>query len=118
MTELDPNKPDSIGEENIAGPIDPIMRRRVGDREYSTRYSHGDVHMDFDPDSVFPEGAMTKEILDGYLWYKFLSKTPVVLTPDGVMMIEGTMRHNANNQAYFVLSMLAEQGQVERFIKQ
>ena len=94
----------------------PVKRRKVRDTMYADEFTYSAVHMDFDADKVFPEQAQHERRGDA-LFYQYPGKCPVMVRGGNVWRSETADRKEAQNQAFFVLSMLDSGGFVSGWRK-
>jgi len=102
--------------DNYNGTAKPIQRRQTRGNTYETTFRYTQVYMDFNPDSVFVDDAETVQHGDR-VFYKYGDKPPVMVTEDGAHAHEDCTKREAQQQAFFVLSQLAEYGHVGKWTK-
>jgi len=102
--------------DNYTGVVKPVQRRRTRDKTYETAFQYTQVYMDFRVDNVFVDGAEAKR-RNGRVFYKYPNKPPVMVTSEGAHAHEDSTKKDAQQQAFFVLSQLAEHGHVGRWRK-
>lgn len=96
--------------------VDPVREVDRGGSSgdvYRYKYSFGEAHvdeLDGELDRVFGSIDAEVDLIDGKLWYKYSGKPEVVVTKDNVYAREGSDRHEATTQAYFVISILESNG--------
>jgi hypothetical protein len=98
------------------GPITPVKRRRTRGTLYEDEFKHGDVHIDDDAGDNLPAKADIA-IRNQKLYYKFLDKVPVMVDKRGAHAYRLSDIEDAQEQAFFVLSMLDADGRVGRWRK-
>lgn len=100
-----------LDEDSYGSTADPVQRRRTRGNEYETEFTYTQVYMDFDPEKVFVDDAECATT-DAGVFYKYEGKPPVMVTEDGAHAHEDASQKEAQEQAFFVLSQLAEHGYV------
>ena len=101
---------------NYGSTVKPIQRRETRGNTYETTFRYSQVYMDFDPDTVFVNDADT--VMHGdRLFYKYGDKPPIMVTTKGAHAHEDCTKRQAQQQAFFVLSQLAEYGHVGKWTK-
>jgi len=91
--------------------VDPIHRKRQTSGTYVDKFGYNEVIHDFNPDDVFPDKAMTKDIGDR-LYYRYPGKAAIVVDGNTVKVHNDHDERDGESQAYFVLSMLEAEGYV------
>lgn len=98
------------------GPVTPVKRRRTRGTLYEDEFTHGEVHIDGRVPQNLPDKAET-EVKNGKLFYKYPGKVPIMVDEDGAYRHRKDDHDDAEEQAFFVLSMLASAGKVSRWRK-
>jgi len=89
----------------------PVQRRSTRGNTYETVFRYSKVYMDFDPDRVFVDDA--DHVQKGKrVFYKYGDKPPIMVDSQGAHAHEDCSKNDAQMQAFFVLSQLAEYGYV------
>ena len=91
--------------------IRPVQRRPLNGEMYTTEYAYDVVHMDFEPDKVFPEQCETA-MLGSALLYRYPQKPAIKVTREKVLWAGAGGRESAMKQAYHCLSILDSAGYV------
>lgn len=96
--------------------IDPIHTREVNGEKIVDEYTFGKVHIDDIPDDYHNDYVDFEKGVERVRW-QYPGKCPILLDEDGAIARESAPREEAQNQAYFAMSMLADDGYVSRFRK-
>lgn len=102
--------------ENYTDTVKPVQRRRTRGDTYETAFRYTQVYMDFDPETVFVDDAEVRQT-EQAVFYKYGDKDPIMVTEDGAHAHEDSVTKDAQEQAFFVLSQLAEHGHVGSWTK-
>lgn len=97
--------------------VRPINTREVGGKTIKERYSYGMIASQDVPDD-FSQRNVDIEVGKKNIRWQYRGKCPILITPEGVKAKEGAPITEARNQAYFALSILAEEGYVSHWSKQ
>lgn len=100
--------------------VKPVHRFNSGGVSYSEEYSYSDIHLGEvidNIDSVFDVPKAEAEVVDGEIHYQYEGKPKVIIREDGVYAEDDESIEEAENQAYFVLSMMAGSGYVSNWRK-
>lgn len=91
--------------------VEPVNRKRQGEAIYIDKFTYTGVVHEFDAGEVFVDDAMTQQN-GNTMFYRYPGKPPVMIDGDGVYARPGDSVEVAEEQAYFVLSQIAETGNV------
>lgn len=94
----------------------PVKRREVRGTVYEDEFTYVAVHNDFDAGKVFPDKVHWEWRGDA-LFYQYPGKCPVMLRDGSVWRSETADRKEAQEQAFFILSMLDSGGFVSGWKK-
>jgi len=95
----------------------PVQRRETRGEVYEDEYTFGSVVMDFTPSDVLPDGTAS-DVHGDVAYYRYdETKPPVCITQDAVYRNKSSDRKLAQEQAYYVLSMLDAGGYVTGWMK-
>lgn len=95
--------------------VTPRQRVERHGNVYEYKYEFKEVHID-EVDRIDVDGV-TVEMGDGYLLYQYRGRTQVRIEQDGCYVEEGADMKDAENQAYYALSILDRKGLVSRWRK-
>lgn len=96
--------------------VEPVKHDSRKGRD-STRYDHGAIHVG-ELDSIEVSIKNVRACVeDGGIWWVYGDKQPIYITVDGVYADENGDRTEAERQAYYALSYLADRGLVSRWSK-
>jgi len=109
------NKVD-VNRDNYGEVVKPIQRRRTRGNTYETEFRYRRVYLDFDDGVVFVDNADTVKH-DGAVFYQYGDKDPIMVTEDGAHAHKSSTKRDAQEQAFFVLSQMAEHGHVGQWKK-
>jgi len=96
--------------------VHPVQRRYVEGSKYVDEYMFDHVDMSFDADKVMIDDVIYRKEGDK-LFYRYPGKVPVMVMEDGVYKHGDAMDEAAEQQAYYVLSILDSEGYVSRWRK-
>lgn len=96
--------------------VTPVKRRRTRGTLYEDEFKHGDVHIDGRVTNNLPDKADTV-LKGGKLFYQYPGRVPIMVDEDGAYGHKNDDESDAEEQAFFVLSMLASAGKVSRWRK-
>lgn len=96
--------------------VPPVNTRQVDGSTIKDRYKFGTVHTEDVPND-FSQKNVDIQIGKKNIRWQYEGKCPILITPSGVKAKQGAPRKEAQNQAYFALSILAEDGYVSRWEK-
>jgi hypothetical protein len=96
---------------------DPVHIREADGKEYRDTYTFTEVHMDFEPEDVFPDDSEWA-LRGDTLFYKYGDKPPMMLRETTVWRMPSSDVGECKRQAYFLLSMLESAGFVTGWSKQ
>jgi len=102
--------------ENYGSTVKPIQRRRTRGNTYETEFGFRKIYLDLGSDEVFVDGADVV-INDDAVFYKYGDKDPIMVTSEGAHAHESSTKRDAQEQAFFVLSQMAEHGFVGQWRK-
>lgn len=91
--------------------VTPVKRRRTRGTVYETEYSFNDIILDFNPDDVFVDKAITRQ-MNSAVFYRYPNKPMVMIKEDGVYNYNGNTKKEGQEQAFFVLSQMEAEGYV------
>lgn len=97
--------------------VDPINTREVGGEKIEEEYTFDKVHIDDIPEDYHNDYVDFKKGKNRVRW-EYPGKCPILIDEDGVIARQDAPLEEAQNQAYFALSMLSDAGYVSRFRKQ
>jgi len=100
--------------------VQPVHRFESGGTKYSESYSYSDIHLEDaldNVDSVFDVSGAEAWVEDGEIHYQYGEKAEVIVKDCGVYVSNDETIEEAENQAYFVMSMLAGSGYVSNWRK-
>lgn len=109
MTVVDMEK---VGPDDFTDRVDPVNYKETRGEIYKDEFMFGEVHHEFDPDNVFPDSVLFNRIDDESFIYQYVGKVPVMVTRTEVGTVPAGDVEEAEQQAYFVLSMLESEGYV------
>lgn len=96
--------------------VDPVNTREYGDRTYTDEYTYGKVFVAEVPIGFSQENVGFMRMSDSIRW-EYKDKVPIVIEQDRVLCPEGANVEEAQNQAFFALSILSDNGYVSRWSK-
>lgn len=96
--------------------VDPINTREVGGETVEEEYAFDKVHVEDIPADYHNQYVDFKKGKEKVRW-EYPGKCPILIDEDGVIVKADAPREEAQNQAYFALSMLSDAGYVSRFQK-
>ena len=97
--------------------VRPINTRRVDGNLLRERYSYGIIESPDVPDD-YSQSNVDIEVGKKNVRWEYEGKCPILITPEGVFAKEDAPSKEAQNQAFFALSILAEDGYVSHWEKQ
>jgi len=113
MTESDnpPTETDQYGDT-----VTPVKRRETRGEEYEDEFTYSRVYLD---EGVVDALSDRAHIFDhgDVIFYKYGGKPPVMITQEGVHEHELYNTKDTEEQAFFVMSMLASEGYVGNWSK-
>lgn len=99
--------------------INPVNKIPKDGTTYEYEYTYSKVYIDDIPEDIeSPVSGSEFWWEDGILWYQYEYKSPIAITEDRVMTLEEESVSEAEEQAYYALSILAGNGYAGRFTKQ
>lgn len=96
--------------------VEPINTRKVNGKTIKDKYSYGNIHTEDVPEDFSQKNVDFEKGIENIRW-QYKGKAPILITPDGVMAKQGAPREEVQNQAFFALSILADEGYVSRWEK-
>jgi hypothetical protein len=99
--------------------VEPVNRIPSDGTTYEYEYTYSRVYLDDIPDDI--ESSVSGSEFwweDGMLWYQYENSSPVAIVEDRVMTPEDEPVNEAEQQAYYALSILSGDGYAGRFKKQ
>jgi len=96
--------------------VDPVNTRKVAGETVKEEYRYGNIHSDEVPDK-FSQKNVDVTVGVGNVRWQYRNKCPILITPDGVYARDDAPQKEAQNQAFFALSILAEGGYVSHWEK-
>lgn len=96
--------------------VDPINTRKTGGRTITEEYTFGEVFTNEVPRDFHQSGVEFKRSGDTIRW-EYKGKCPILIKPDGILAKEDAPLKEAQNQAFFALSILSDHGYVSRWSK-
>lgn len=97
--------------------VRPINTRTVDGKKLRERYSYGIIDTVNVPED-FSQKNVDIEVGEKNIRWEYDGKCPILITPEGVKAKEDAPITEAQNQAYFALSILADEGYVSHWSKQ
>jgi len=103
--------------------VEPVNRVTTNTGEYEYPYTYTGIHADEyvreRMGKVEPNPATVEENTSGGgFYYKYLNGPTILVTNNGVYASTDVSRTEAENQAYFILSIMSSEGYVSGFEKQ
>jgi len=111
VSENPPTEADQYG-----STVTPVKRRETRGDEYEDEFSYSKVHLDGGAVDALSDRAHIFDHGD-VIFYKYGEKPPVMITEEGVHEHELYNTKDTEEQAFFVLSMLASEGYVSNWSK-
>jgi len=96
--------------------VRPINTREVGGKTLHERYSYGTIHSAEVPEDFSQKNVDITTGVNNVRW-QYGNKCPILITPEGVFASEDAPQREAQNQAFFALSILADDGYVSHWSK-
>lgn len=96
--------------------VDPVNTKRYEGRVDKDHYTFGKVFIDDIPRGFSQKNVEFKKGRD-YIRWEYKGKTPILIGEDGVYCGDDVDMEEARNQAYFALSILADEGYVSAWSK-
>lgn len=96
--------------------IEPVNTRRVDGELVKDHYSYGIIHSADVPEDFEQQNVDIEVGVKNVRW-EYEGKCPILITPLGVKANEGVSMKEAQNQAFFALSILADEGYVSHWEK-
>lgn len=99
---------------------DPVNRTDNGSNVYEYEYRYGRLHVGDigrDAEEVFSNVTAVVRYTPSGILYRYHSSEPVLIKDDGVYRMESSNRKECEEQAYYVMSILADKGFVTGFTK-
>lgn len=96
--------------------VRPINTRELNGKRIKERYKYGAIHT-ADVPQDFSQRNVDIEVGKVNVRWEYEGKCPILITPDGVKAEEDAPIEEAQNQAYFALSILADDGYVSHWEK-
>lgn len=96
--------------------VKPINTRTVDGKTLKDEYKFGAVFISEIPRDFSQNNVAFKKGKDKIRW-EYSGKCPILIEKDGVKAKEDAPTKEAQNQAYFALSILADEGYVSRWEK-
>lgn len=96
--------------------VEPVNTKKQDGEKYEDEYNFGEVHIDDIPEGFNQKNVDFEKGVDRIRW-EYSGKCPILVCRDKVLASEEAPAEEAENQAYFALSILAEKGYVSRFSK-
>lgn len=96
--------------------VRPINTRTVDGRTLKERYKFGAIFISDIPRDFSQKNVDFKKGRDKIRW-QYSGKCPILITAEGVKAKESSSTTEAQNQAYFALSILADDGYVSHWEK-
>lgn len=96
--------------------VKPVNTREVNGSVVADRYEYGKVFISEVPSDFNQKGVDFKKG-SNYIRWQYRNKCPILIGEDEVLAKKGADTTEAQNQAYFALSILSDGGYVSRFQK-
>lgn len=92
----------------------PINKRTVDGKTYTYKYRFGSVDLEAVDEDMIP-GNVEMEHLGDCIRWRYGDRVPVYIREEKVTYQEESDQGDADNQAYFALSILSDEGVVSGF---
>lgn len=96
--------------------VRPINTRKVDGKKIKERYKYGAIFTSEVPED-FSQRNVDIEVGKKNIRWEYSGKCPILITPEGVKAKESAPTEEARNQAFFALSILADDGYVSHWEK-
>lgn len=96
--------------------VRPINTRSVDGKTLRERYKYGAIHTTDVPQD-FSQNNVDIKVGKKNIRWEYDGKCPILITPEGVKAKKGAPTKEAENQAFFALSILADAGYVSHWEK-
>ncbi len=96
--------------------VRPINTREVNGKTIRERYEYGAIFTKDVPRGFSQKNVDFKKGKKNIRW-QYSGKCPILITPEGVKAKKSAPKEEAQNQAYFALSILADEGYVSHWEK-
>lgn len=96
--------------------IDPINTKEYESGTYVDEYTYGQVFIEDIPEDFNQTGVDFRKGIDFVRW-QYKNKPAILIGREKIFAKEGVSKKEAQNQAYFALSILSDDGYVSRFQK-
>lgn len=96
--------------------VRPINTREVDGKTLRERYKYGHI-ASADVPSDYSQNRVDIEVGVENIRWQYEGKCPILITPEGVKAREDAPMKEAQNQAFFALSILADDGYVSHWEK-
>lgn len=96
--------------------VQPVNTKRQDGETYRDKYTFGSVFIDEIPEDFNQKGVDFENGINRVRW-EYSGKCPILICRDRVLAKENAPTEEAQNQAYFALSILADEGMVSGFSK-
>lgn len=98
------------------GVVTPVKRRETRGTEYGDEFKYTKVHVESGTKDALSDKANIARVSD-VIFYRYRDKPPVMISEVGVHYHEEYSERDTEEQAFFVLSMLASEGYVSNWSK-